>query len=285
MSVDGDGTEEPGWEVDPEDEQGAAVVAAVGRQLKVWRETAGLRASDFAARMGYGEDLVRKVEAGRRIPRPEYLDRADEVLGAEGRIAAMKKDVAQAHYPKRVRDLAKLEAQAVEIGVYSVHVIHGLLQTASYAQALFETRWPVYAPDAVERGIAARMARQSILERDPAPSLTFVQEEVTLRRILGSSRVMREQLERLLQVGQLRHVSIQVMPTNPGSHAGMTGYAEVLKFPDGTAIGRDEGQNGGRPVTDPKQLRVLELRYGMIRAQALTPRESLGFIEQVLGET
>ncbi|MFJ7261024.1 helix-turn-helix domain-containing protein [Streptomyces globosus] len=285
MSVDGDGTEEPGWEVDPEDEQGAAVVAAVGRQLKVWRETAGLRASDFAARMGYGEDLVRKVEAGRRIPRPEYLDRADEVLGAEGRIAAMKKDVAQARYPKRVRDLAKLEAQAVEIGVYSIHAIHGLLQTPSYAQALFETQWPAYAPDAVERGVAARMARQSILERDPAPSLTFVQEEVTLRRMLGSAGVMREQLERLLQVGKLRHVSIQVMPTSQGGHAGMTGYVEVLRFPDGTAIGRDEGQIGGRPLTDPKHLRVLELRYGMIRAQALTPRESLAFIEQVLGET
>jgi hypothetical protein len=38
----------------------------------------------------------------------------------------------------------------------------------------------------------------------------------------------------------------------------------------------------GRPVSDPKQLRILGLRYGVIRAQALTPRESLAFIEQVL---
>ncbi|MEU2394472.1 helix-turn-helix transcriptional regulator [Streptomyces sp. NPDC007369] len=285
MSVDSDATEEPGWEVDPEDDQGAAVVAAVGRQLKVWREKAGMRAADFAAAIQYGEDLVRKVEAGKRIPRPEYLDRADEVLRADGRIAAMKKDVEQARYPKRVRDLAKMESQAVEVSVYSIHAIHGLLQTAAYAQALFETRWPAYAPDSMERGVAARMARQTVFERDPAPALTFVQEEVTLRRRIGGASVMQGQLERLLELGQLRHVSIQVMPTDQGGHAGMTGYAEMLKFPDGSAVGRDESQNGGRPLTDPKHLRVLELRYGMIRAQALTPRESLAFIEQVLGET
>ncbi|MFG2293877.1 helix-turn-helix domain-containing protein [Streptomyces sp. NPDC048603] len=291
MSVDSDndsdsgGREEPGWEVDPEDEQGAAVVASVGRNLKVWREAAGLRVAEFATRMGYGEDLVRKVESGKRIPRPEYLDKADEVLAAGGRLAAMRRDVEQARYPKRVRDLAKMEAQAVEIGVYSIHAIHGLLQTGEYAQALFETRWPSYSPEAVERGVAARVARQTVFDRNPAPALTFVQEEVTLRRPIGGPVVMRGQLERLLEVGQLRHVSIQVMPTDQGGHAGMTGYAEVLKFPDGSAVGRDESQVGGRPLTDPKHLRVLELRYGMIRAQALTPRESLAFIEQVLGET
>jgi predicted transposase YbfD/YdcC len=42
---------------------------------------------------------------------------------------------------------------------------------------------------------------------------------------------------------------------------------------------------GGRPVSDPRQLRILELRYGIIRAEALTTRESLAFIEQLLGET
>ncbi|MEV4194436.1 helix-turn-helix domain-containing protein [Streptomyces toxytricini] len=285
MSVDGDGTEEPGWEVDPEDEQGAAVVAAVGRQLKVWRETAGLRASDFAARMGYGEDLVRKVEAGRRIPRPEYLDRADEVLGAEGRIAAMKKDVEPARYPKRIRDLAMLESRAVELLSYGNHNIHGLLQTEEYARALFEMAHPAESEAQIERGVAARMARRSIFNRDPAPALSFVVEEVALMRPLGGPTVRRRQLEHLLEVLQLRNVTFQVMPTSCEEHAGMAGLIQVLKFGDGTAVGRAEGSFHGRPVAEPKQLRILESRYGMIRAQALTPRESRSFIEQLLGAT
>lgn len=285
MSVDSDGTEDAGWEIDPEDEQGAAVLAALGRQLKAWREEARMRAADFGTAIGYGEDLVRKVESGKRIPRPEYLDRADEVLNAGGKIAAMKADMEQVRYPKKVRDLAKLEGRAVEIGAYRIHGIHGVLQTEEYARALFEMRQPAYAQDEVERYVAARMTRHAIFDRNPAPSLSIVQEEASLRRRIGGTMVWRRQLERLLEVSRLRHLALQVMPNDREVHAGMDGGIEVLKFGDGTAIGRSEGAFGGRPVSDPKQLRILELRYGMIRAQALTPLESRGFIENLLGET
>ncbi|BDH16192.1 helix-turn-helix domain-containing protein [Streptomyces hygroscopicus] len=279
-----DGADEAGWDLDPEDEA-QAVVETVGRQLKLWREAAGLRPAQFGAKIGYGENQVYKVERGARIPRPEFLDKADEVLGAAGKISAMKKDLEQARYPKKVRDLAKLEAKAVEIGAYGNHNISGLLQTDEYSQALIQTWRPAYSQDEADRMVAARMARRSVFERSPAPSLTFVQEEVTLRRPIGGRMVLRRQLERLLEVGQLRNVEIQVMPTDCIDHAGMGGRIQVLKFGDGSAVGHDEGQPTSRPISDPKEIRILELRYGIIRAQALTPRESMAFIEKVLGET
>ncbi|AVZ74675.1 transcriptional regulator [Streptomyces lunaelactis] len=291
MSVDGeraeraaDGADEPGWDVDPENDS-AGVVAALGHQLRLWREAAGLRPAEFGAAIGYGENLIYKVESGKRIPRPEFLDKADEALGAGGKIAAMKKDIAEARYPKKVRDLAKLEAQAVELGAYGNHNMHGLLQTEEYARALFETWRPAYSHDEMDRMVAARTARQSIFERSPAPALTFVQEEVTLRRPIGGTMVLRRQLERLLEVGKLRNVEIQVMPTDLDDHAGMDGRIQVLKFADGSAVGRADGRFAGRLVSEPKEIRILELRYGIIRAQALTPRESLAFIEKVRGET
>lgn len=291
MSVDGDATrlmdetDEPGWEVDPDDEWGLAVVATVGRQLRLRREAVGMRAPDFGVAVGYGEDMIYKLEGGKRIPRPEFLDRADEVLGAGGLLAAMKEDVAKVRYPKRVRQLAQLEAQAVEAGFYSNHNIHGLLQTEGHMRALFDVWLPGYSDEETERMVAARSARRSIFERAPAPTLSFVQEEVTLRRPVGGRMVWRRQLERLLELGQLRNVSIQVMPTDCEEHFGTGGLIEVLKFSDGTAVGRSEGAFSARPVSDPKQLRILELRYGMIRAQALTIRDSRAFIEQMLGET
>lgn len=244
-----------------------------------------MRVADFAVAIGYGEDLVRKVERGARIPRPEYLDRVDEVVGARGVVSAMKKEMREARYPKKVRDLAKLEAQAVELCSYGNHNLHGLLQTRDYAQELFEMRRPAYSQDQIERDVTARMARQAIFERSPAPALSFVQEEVTLRRPIGGTMVLRRQLEHLLEVGQLRNVEIQVMPTRCTDHAGMGGLIQMLKFADGKAVGRSDGAFGGRPVSDPKQLRILELRYGIIRAQALTPGASLVFIEEMLGET
>jgi transcriptional regulator with XRE-family HTH domain len=287
MSVDGDGTErtdEPGWDIEPEDEI-ASVVEALGHQQKRWREAAGLRVAEFAEAIGYGEDLVRKVERGARIPRPEYLDRADQVLGANGFISAMRDEVAKARYPRRVRELAKLEERAVELAFYSNHNIHGLLQTEEFAHALLATRRPAYSSEELDRLVEARMARQSVFDRSPAPELSFVQEEVTLRRPTGGTMVLRQQLERLLDVGQLRNVEIQVMPTARGDHPGTGGRIQVLKFGDGTAVGRTDDEFAGRPTSDPRQLRILELRYGIIRAQALSPGESMAFIEQVLGET
>ncbi|PKW09211.1 Helix-turn-helix domain-containing protein [Streptomyces sp. 1222.5] len=280
-----DGEEEPGWEVDPDDDWGVAVVATVGRQLRLRREASGMRAADFGRAVGYGEDMVYKVESGKRIPRPEYLDKADRVLQAGGLLAAMKEDVEKVRYPKKVRELAELEARAVEYGAYVGLSVHGLLQTPEHARALFEVSQSAYTEAELERLVAARMARKAIFERSPAPALSFVQEEVTLRRQVGGTMVWRQQLEHLLGVAQLRNVTVQVMPTDSGAHPGLSGKIEVLKFGDGTVVGRSDGAYNGRPISDPKQLRILELRFSTIRAQALSPKESLAFIEHLLGET
>ncbi|MBB5928780.1 transcriptional regulator with XRE-family HTH domain [Streptomyces echinatus] len=275
----------PGWEVDPDDEWGVAVITTVGRQLKLRREAVGMRAAEFGAAVGYGEDLVYKVEGGKRIPRQEYLERADEVLEAGGLIAAAWEDVKRVRYPKKVRELGKLEAKAVEMALYECHIIPGLLQTAEHARSVIGAAQPPYSPDDVERMVAARLARQSVFERSPAPALSFVLEEGVLRRPIGGTMVWRQQLERLLEVGRLHNVVLQVMPMNCDTHSGLDGRIELLKFPEGTAVGRSDGAFNGRPISEPRHLRILELRYGTIRAQALSPRESLAFIEQLLGET
>ncbi|MFJ3773870.1 helix-turn-helix domain-containing protein [Streptomyces sp. NPDC090075] len=284
MSVDGE-VAEPGWEVDPDDDWGVAVIATVGRQLKLRREAVGMRAADFGVAVGYGEDMVYKIEGGKRIPRQEYLNRADEVLDAGGLISATWEDVKRVRYPKKVRELAKLEGQAVEIGVYVCHSISGLLQTPEHARAVISAAQPPYSPDDVERMVTARLARQSVFEREPAPSIHFVLEEAPLRRPIGGTMVWRRQLEHLLEVARLHNVMLQVMPLSSEVHSGLDGRIELLKFPDGTAVGRSDGAFNGRPTSDPKELRVLELQYGTIRAQALSPGESLALIKQLLGET
>ncbi|GLW51144.1 transcriptional regulator [Streptomyces sp. NBRC 14336] len=268
-----------------EDEEAEAVLRAVGRQIKLWREAAGLKQTELGDAIGYGEDMISAVERAKRIPQPDFLDRADEVLGAGGKLAAMKKDVEHARYPKNVRDLTKLEDEAFEMGAYANHNMHGLLQTPEYARALFAMRRPGYSEEEMERLVTARMARQRIFERTPPALLTFVQEEVTLRRPIGSTMVLRKQLEHLLEIGKLRHVSIQVMPTDREDHAGMGGPFRLLKLRGGKTLGHSEAQLHSRVISDPRDVQILEMRYGMIRAQALNPRESLAFIEKVLEET
>ena len=279
--ADGD-TEGQEWGVD---EASSDLLKTIGRQIKLWRERAGLTQPELGQRIGYSEDLVSSVERGRRTPQPEFLDASDDVLGAEGMLKDFKADVEKARYPRKVRDLAKIEATAVSMSAYSNHNVHGLLQTEDYARALYQMRRPLLDEDTIERYVAARVARQRIFSRWPAPILSFVQEEVTLRRPLGGRAVMRGQLERLLDLGKLRNVEIQVMPTDRDDHAGMGGEFILLDPKNGPTMGYISVQNFERTVTNRNEVRTLEARYGIIRAQALTPRESLEFIEKVLGET
>ncbi len=85
--------------------------------------------------------------------------------------------------------------------------------------------------------VAARLDRQSVFERTPAPSIHFVLEEAPLRRRVGGTMVWRQQLERLLEVGRLGNVTLQVMPTNTDVHPGLDGSIELLKFSDGEGGG------------------------------------------------
>jgi transcriptional regulator with XRE-family HTH domain len=274
------------WDAGPQDDEAGAVIRTVARQLKLWREAADLTQAEFGAAIGYGEELVSSVERGRRIPRPEYLDQADEALGANGKIIAMKRDLAEVRYPKKVRDVKRLEAEAVEICSYNNSVIDGLLQTEEYARAVFGSRRPPFKDDELEQRVAARLARQEIIEGPTTlPVLSFVQCESTLRRPYGGKMVMRRQLERLLQLGQLRNVDVQVMPLEREANAGVDGPFRVLRLNDGSTVGYNEVQLISRAIAEPKLIQILDIRYGTIRSQALTPHESLAFIEKLLGDT
>ncbi|MER6570551.1 helix-turn-helix transcriptional regulator [Streptomyces sp. NPDC001093] len=274
------------WDAGLEDDEAGAVMRTVSRQLKLWREAAGLTQAEFGTAIGYGEELVSSVERGRRIPRPEYLDAADEVLGAGGRVAAMKKDLAEVRYPKKVRDLKKLEAEAVELCAYNNSVVHGLLQTSEYAQAVFSARRPPFTAEELGQRLAARVARQEIVNETMArPVFSFVQCESTLRRPIGGRMVMRAQLERLLHVAEFRNVDLQVLPLGREQNSGLAGSFRLLRLKDGTTVGHVEVQHISRMIVDPKEVQLLDMRYGIIRAQALDPRESMALIEKVLGET
>ncbi|MFE7836911.1 Scr1 family TA system antitoxin-like transcriptional regulator [Streptomyces sp. NPDC057474] len=277
----GDGMESYG----ADDEESAAVLRTVGRIVKTCRERQGLTQAELGTAIGYSEEQVSSVERGRRAASPTFLEAADRELDAGGLLVGLKTDVEQARYPKKVRDLAKLEAEAAELCAYANSVIHGLLQTPEYARALYEMRRPPFAEEEVERLVAARLARQEVFDRLPHPVFSFVQEEVTLRRPVGGRMVMRKQLEHLLEVGRRRNVEIQVMPTDREDHAGLSGSLQLLRLNEGDTVGHNEVQLTSRLISHPKEVQIHEIRYGIIRAQALAPRESLAFIEKLLGET
>jgi transcriptional regulator with XRE-family HTH domain len=107
----------------------SGVLRCFGRQVKLFRERAGLTQAELGRRIGYSGDLVASVERGRRVAQPEFIDAADEVLDAGGVLAAAKESVAHARFPEWFRAFARMEAEAVELHACDTMVVNGLLQT------------------------------------------------------------------------------------------------------------------------------------------------------------
>jgi len=252
--------------------------------MKLLREAAGLTQAQLGSRVGYGEAQIAAVEQGRRIPKPDLIDAVDRVVGARGLLMAMKEEVAKARYPSFFRRYVQLEAEAVELHAYINHAIKGILQTEECARAVFRMWRPLLDEETIEQGVSARMERQKLFARRPAPLLSFVIEEGVLRRPLGGREVWRGQLEQLLIYGCQRNVEMQVMPMERDEHAGLAGPLTLIHSKDERRMAYMEVQDVSALYTEPKKVSPLEATYGVLRAQALTPRESLTFIEKLLGE-
>ncbi|MFH8580298.1 helix-turn-helix domain-containing protein [Streptomyces zaomyceticus] len=281
------GAAEPGPEVDAgqtADKSGQGVVAAFGQSLKTLRTRAGMEREEFGKRLGYSASTIASFEQGRRIPPPRAIDRSDEVLDAGGLLKVWKDQLERAQYPAFFQGMAQLEKQAIELLAYDTLVVNGLLQTEEYTRALLSNRRPPLDPETIEQRVTARLGRQDILDRRPAPLLSFVMCESVLRRKFGGRSVLRGQLEQLLLIGQRRNVELQVMPLECEENAGVDGPFTVVTRKEGKRFVYAEVQGTSALETDPQQGVLAAALYGIIRSQALTPRESLAFIEKLLGE-
>ncbi|MFK4067644.1 Scr1 family TA system antitoxin-like transcriptional regulator [Streptomyces sp. NPDC029674] len=268
----------------------AHLFRALGKQLKVLREHAGMSQKELALEVHCTEGLISAMERGVRTPQPEFLRRADKVLRAGGVLVAAIEDVEEAlkkartRHPEWYRGYAELEAQAVELYDYSCMAILGLLQTEEYARAVFTQRRPPLDEETVETRIADRLSRQQIFEQWPPPEFSFVIEESVLRRPIGGPDVHEKQLQHLLRICHMRTVQLQVMPTEREEHPSLGGSFTLLTPKKRESVAYMETQGYPRLITDREEVRIIALRYGIIRAQALNPQESRALIEKMLGD-
>ncbi|MDI2128211.1 helix-turn-helix domain-containing protein [Yinghuangia seranimata] len=259
-------------------DESAEFLKGFGRQIRILRERAGFTRAQLGVRVGYSEDQITSVELGRRILKPEMLPKFDEALGAEDMLNVMRLQLEKARYPAFFRDAAKLEASAVDLRFYDTHVVNGLLQTEEYARAVFGTMRPPMDEAKLEERVASRLARQAVFARRPEPMMTFVMDESVLRRPIGGRQVLRGQLEQVLLVAQKATVEVQVLPLASEDNAGLAGPFTLTENTAGRRIGYVEVQTTSRVYTERAAVRALETKYGILRAQALTPRESQAFI-------
>jgi hypothetical protein len=72
-----------------------------------------------------------------------------------------------------------------------------------------------------------RLGRQVILDRPNAPHLVVVLDELVLRRLIGSPQVMADQLIHIAELSERPNVSVQVIPSDTGANAGLSGAFDL----------------------------------------------------------
>jgi hypothetical protein len=123
------------------------------------------------------------------------------------------------------------EAAAHCIRSYEAQCVPGLLQVPDYARVLIRTSRPEPSIQEVEDRVQVRLARQELLTQDDPVDFWCVLDEAALRRPVGGSDVMRQQLEHLVSVAEQPNVTLQILPLELGAHAGMEGSFVLFSFP------------------------------------------------------
>ncbi|MFI7243519.1 helix-turn-helix domain-containing protein [Streptomyces qinglanensis] len=178
-----------------------------------------------------------------------------------------------------------LEDAASVIRTYEVQFLPGLLQTEDYAHAVSKLGYPNTDPRKVARIVALRMARQKLLRRPEPPRLWAVVDEAVLRRPFGGTEVMREQLEHLLKMIELPHITLQVAPFEVTAAAAGTPVT-LLRFldhdlPDKVYL---EHLTNAVYLDKPSEIDQYTLIMDRLCAEARQPAETAAFIEDMLAE-
>ncbi|WP_432070537.1 helix-turn-helix domain-containing protein [Streptomyces sp. AA1529] len=254
-----------------------------GDQMKRWREAAGISRQALADEAGYGYDAIKGMERGVRKAQAHVLRIADEMSGAQGKLAAAVEFLRPEPFPSYSHDFMHAESDAVAHNSYENAFVPGLLQTEDLARALLTGHCPPLDDETIEERVRARLERKSLLDKQ-TKAFSFVIAEPALRNPMVGDEARRTQLRQVLGAAERRNVTVQVMLEGVGYHPGLLGPFVLLETPDHEHLGYEEGQTTGVLYSEGEKISILRQRHEMILRQALSPDESARFISKLAEE-
>ncbi|ASY34318.1 MULTISPECIES: helix-turn-helix transcriptional regulator [unclassified Streptomyces] len=271
----------------------------LGQELRKLREARNMTAEEVAERLLVSQSKISRLENGRRsISQRDVRDLCGvyevEDLRIVDSLMQMAKDSRQQGWWHTFGDIPYsiyigLETDAASLRIYDPQVVPGLLQTPEYAHALVTGALPETAAADIEKRVRVRMARQDRVRDVNAEKplrLWAVIDEATLRRRVGDEDVMRGQLEHLVKMSHLPHITVQVIPFEVGAHPGLNGQYAVLEFPDtaDSSVVYIEGVVSDLYLEKAAEVEQYSVMYEHLRAMALNPDVSRDFITRVAQE-
>lgn len=263
----------------------ASAMKLVGALVGQFREIAGLTQRELADRVCVHEETIASVEQGRRPLKPDLAKVLDRILETKRALETAVANMPEIDLiPAWAEQYMDIEADAIALSWFENQVLPGLLQTESYARAVFRSKVPILSEEEINAQVAARMERQEILRRKVPPNASFIISEAIVRDRLGGNEVYAETLRHLRTRADLPGITLQIMPLGRETHAGLDGPFILLETPDHQQLAYTESQRGSQLITDPNEVSILAQKYAMLRTQALNPEETKGLLDRLLGE-
>lgn len=211
----------------------------LGAELRAVRERAGYTRRELAVVLGWSESKVSRMESGQRgaseVNVATYLAYCKVVGDELDRLIAFCREVWATDWLRPLDELRTLvyhETTATLIHEYDPLVIPGLLQTEDYSREMFRSLGLV-PDDVIEARVRARMERQNLLRRERGVEVNFFIPERILRSVVGSPRVMNDQLLHLVLITGRPWCSVRVLPESfmPGALGGAFRLMEYADHP------------------------------------------------------
>ncbi|OLR95107.1 hypothetical protein BJP25_08570 [Actinokineospora bangkokensis] len=204
------------------------------------RVRAGLTTRGAARRLGISSASLNRTENAKREASAEELGGMLAVYRAGEADRKLVLDLAGARpapgwlgLAPDPPPLARFEATALSIVDFAPHAVPGLLQTAAYTRAVHTHGGDLGV--ALDERVRAQARRQAVLSRLSAPHYAAFLDEAVLRRPVGGSAAMAEQIRWLVSRARQPGTTVRVVPFRHGGYRN-PGRFSLMRFREAAPV-------------------------------------------------
>lgn len=259
--------------------------AAFGARLRRMRENRGWSQEQLAERMEYSSQHISAVETARKPPTLPFSRKADHVFGVAHSAESFERewrDIRHGSLLEGFPEYVGHEGRAVELRIYNIGIIPGLLQTPEYARVLADSavRRGAITPEQADERVSFLAERQAALVRSRPPMVFVVLDESCVRRPIGGRSVMDAQLDALVEFAERPNTMLQVAPFTMGERRPFDLPVTLLTLSDRTVFAYAESQAQGYLDRESTSVTPMLTAYHQLQAEALSQAETVTTIKE-----
>jgi transcriptional regulator with XRE-family HTH domain len=258
----------------------------LGNRLRRARIAAGFNSQDLlAVKLGFDRTVITKAETGGRVPTPDVLAAWCEACGLDAELYGDIAELARSSdgpIPAWFEYWLERERTAHMLRFWSPIIVTPLFETAEYRRAVV-----MAGGNDLERAeelVAATLERQSVLSRVDPPEVVAVLHETVLHRLIGSPEIMHDQLTHLADSATRPNISVHVVPSSAGAHAGLSGDISLASGDGEPDVLHTDAVPEGHTTETRSLVRRAAVTFERVRRDALPCAQSRDLILRTADE-